>query len=144
MNIPKILLILTRIPFKILQNSGIPQHFESAEYGILHKLPLYFLEILKRLGTPLTVVHGGGGGGGGIFYGIAHYTLIVKLIDTAAEIFLVSLPVNYCYMLHRVVLHSSGILQSTYSMKTYVLSHFEHKLMSQSLPNFRELLSCGS
>ena len=64
MNIPRILLILTGIPgkpFKILRNSGISQDFESAGYEILHKLPLYFLVILKFLGTAFTVLHGGGG-----------------------------------------------------------------------------------
>ena len=30
-------------------------------------------------------------------------------------------------MLHCVVLHSSGILEITYSMNTYVLFHFEYK-----------------
>ena len=51
---PKILWILTGIPgksLKILQNSGIPQEFESAGFGILHKLLLSFLEIMKFLGT---------------------------------------------------------------------------------------------
>ena len=59
-----------RIPensFKVLQNSEIPQDFESAGFGILHKLLLSFLEILKFLGTRFSVVHGGGGGGGGDF-----------------------------------------------------------------------------
>ena len=46
---------------KVLQNSGIPQDFES---GILHKLLLSFLEILKFLGTQFSVVNVGGGGGG--------------------------------------------------------------------------------
>ena len=46
-------------PFKILQNSGIPQEFESAGFGILHKLLLSFLEILKFLGTQFSVVHRG-------------------------------------------------------------------------------------
>ena len=44
-------------PFKILQNSGIPQEFESAGFGILRKLLLCFLEILKFLGTQFGVVH---------------------------------------------------------------------------------------
>ena len=48
-------------PFKVLRNSGIPQDFESAGSGILQKLQLSFLEILKFLGTQFSVVHGGGG-----------------------------------------------------------------------------------
>ena len=48
---------------EVLQYSEIPQDFESAWFGILHKLPLSFLEILKFLGTQFIVVHGGGGGG---------------------------------------------------------------------------------
>ena len=62
MNISKILLILTGIPgkpFKVLRNSGIPQDFESEGFGILHKLPLYFLEILKFVGTQFSVAHRG-------------------------------------------------------------------------------------
>ena len=43
-----------------MQNSGIPQDFESAGSGILQKLQLSFLEILKFLGTQFGVVHGGG------------------------------------------------------------------------------------
>ena len=57
--------ILTGIPgnsFKVLQNSGIPQDFESAGFGILHRLLLSFLEILKFLGTQFSVVHREGGG----------------------------------------------------------------------------------
>ena len=68
-NFTKILWILTRIPgkpFKILQNSGIPQASESAGFQILYKLLLPFLEILKFLGTQFSVVDGGGGGGGGV------------------------------------------------------------------------------
>ena len=53
-----------------MQNSGIPQDFESAGSGILLKLQLSFLEILKVLGTQVSVVHGGGGW---IFSGIAQY-----------------------------------------------------------------------
>ena len=56
-------------PFKLLQNSGIPQDFDSAVFGILHKLPLSFLEILKFLGVQFSVAHGGGG----VFSGIAHF-----------------------------------------------------------------------
>ena len=62
-NFPKILQILTGIPgkpFKFLWNSGIPQDFESAGSGILQRLQLSFLEILKFLGTQFSVVHGGG------------------------------------------------------------------------------------
>ena len=65
MNLPPIFVTLTRIPensFKVLQNSGIAQDFESAGFGILHKLLLSFLEILKFLGTQFSVVHSGGGG----------------------------------------------------------------------------------
>ena len=60
MNFPQIFAILTGIPgnsFKVLQNSGIPQDFELAGFGILHKLLLSFLEILKFLGTQFNVVH---------------------------------------------------------------------------------------
>ena len=49
-NFLKILKILTKIPgkpFKFLQNSGIPQDFESAGSGILQNLQLSFMEILK-------------------------------------------------------------------------------------------------
>ena len=45
-----------------LQNSGIPQDSESVGFRILYKLLLPFLEILKFLGTQLSVVHGGDGG----------------------------------------------------------------------------------
>ena len=51
-NTPKILQILTGIPekpFTFLRNSGIPQDFESVGSGILQKLKLSFLEILKFL-----------------------------------------------------------------------------------------------
>ena len=67
-NFPQIFGVLTAIPgnsFKVFRNSGIPQDFESAGFGILYKLLLSFLEILKFLGTQFSVVHGGGGGGGG-------------------------------------------------------------------------------
>ena len=67
MNFSQIFGILTGIPgnsLKVLQNSGIPQDFESAGFGILHKLLLCFLEILKFLGTQFGVVHREGGGGG--------------------------------------------------------------------------------
>ena len=61
---PRNLWILTRIPeksFKILQISGIPQDFESAGFGILHKL----LGNLEIFGYPIQChVHGGGGGRG--------------------------------------------------------------------------------
>ena len=62
MNFSKISLILTGIPgkpFKVLQNSGIPEDFESAGFGILQKLLLSFLEILKLVGTQFIVVHRG-------------------------------------------------------------------------------------
>ena len=62
MNFSKILPILTRIPgkqFKVLQNSGIPQDFELARFGILQKLSLSFLEILKFLGAQFSVIHRG-------------------------------------------------------------------------------------
>ena len=62
MNFPKILGILTGIPgkpFKILQNSEIPQDSKSAGFGILHKLLLSFLEILKFLGIQFSVVNRG-------------------------------------------------------------------------------------
>ena len=68
MNFLQIFGILTGIllnSFKVLQNSGIPQDFESAGFGILYKLLLPSLEILNFLGTQVSVVHGGGGGGGG-------------------------------------------------------------------------------
>ena len=63
MNFPQIIGILTGLrgnSFKVLQNSGIPQDLESAGFGILHKLLLLFLEILKFLGTQFSVVHWGG------------------------------------------------------------------------------------
>ena len=44
---------------QILRNSGIPQDFESASSGLLQKLQLSFLEILKFLGTQFSVVHRG-------------------------------------------------------------------------------------
>ena len=78
---PKFCKFLTGIlgnPFKFLRNFGIPQDFGPAGYGILQKLQLSFLEILKFLGTQFSVVHGDGGGGGAcvcvsvwIFSGIA-------------------------------------------------------------------------
>ena len=54
MNFLEIFGILTGIPgnsLKVLLNSGIPQDFESVGFGILHKLLLSSLEILKFLGT---------------------------------------------------------------------------------------------
>ena len=66
MNFPTILWILTgfsRKPFKALQNSGIPQDLESVRFGILQKLLLSFLEILKVLSTQFSVVHRAGGCG---------------------------------------------------------------------------------
>ena len=48
------------IPLKFLQNSGIPQDFESVGSGILQKLQLSFLEILKFLGTQFGVLHSWG------------------------------------------------------------------------------------
>ena len=48
--------------YKTLRNSGIPKDVESAVFGMLHKLLLSFLEILKFLGTQFSVVHRGGGG----------------------------------------------------------------------------------
>ena len=74
MNFPKFLWILTRIPrksFKVLQNSGILQYLvELAMFGILQKLLLSLLEILKLLSTQFSVVHTTvGGGGGGYFLG---------------------------------------------------------------------------
>ena len=76
MNFPQIFGILTGIlgnSFKVLQNSALPQDSESAELGILHKLLLSFLEILKVLDAQFSVVHGGRGGGERIFSGIAQY-----------------------------------------------------------------------
>ena len=64
MNFTKIFWILIGIPgkpFKVLQNSGFRRDFESAGFGILHKLLLPFLEILKFLGTQFNVVHTGRG-----------------------------------------------------------------------------------
>ena len=75
MNFPQIFGILTGIPgnsFKVFQNSGIPQDFESAGCGILHKL-LCFLEILKFLGTQFGVVHRGCVD---IFWDIISYNII--------------------------------------------------------------------
>ena len=46
-------------PFKVLQNSGTPRDCESAGFGILQKLLLSFLQILKFLGTQFSVVHRG-------------------------------------------------------------------------------------
>ena len=64
MNFSEMLWILTGIPrkpFTILQNSGIPQDFESAGFGFLQTVLLYCpsLEILKFLDTQFSVVHGG-------------------------------------------------------------------------------------
>ena len=89
-NSPKFCKFLTGIPgnpFKFLRNFGIPQDFGPAGYGILQKLQLSFLEILKFLGTQFSVVHGDGVGGGGvlvcvcvcvwIFSGIAQHNRII-------------------------------------------------------------------
>ena len=46
---------IPRKPFKILQTSGIPQDCETAGFGILQKLLLFFLEILKFLGAQFKV-----------------------------------------------------------------------------------------
>ena len=37
------------------------------------------------------------------------------------------LPMKFSDILQHFLLHSTGILQNTYSMKAYVLLHFEHK-----------------
>ena len=50
----------SRKTIQILRNSGIPQDFELAGSGILQKLQLSFLEILKILGTQLSIIHGRG------------------------------------------------------------------------------------
>ena len=74
MNFLHIFGILTGIPgnsFKVLQNSGIPEDFESAGFEILHKLPLSSLEIVEFFGTQVSVVHRVVW----IFSGIAHYPL---------------------------------------------------------------------
>ena len=71
----------SRKTFKILQNSGIPQEFESAELGILDKLLLSFLEMLKFLDVQFSVVHKGGGC---IFSGIAQCRKI-KLSDSELD-----------------------------------------------------------
>ena len=44
---------------EILQNSEIPQDLESVRFGILQKLLLSFLEILKVLSTEFSVVRRG-------------------------------------------------------------------------------------
>ena len=62
----------SRKTVQVLQNSGIPQDFESAGFGILQKLLLSSLEILKFLGIQFSVAHRGGGGK--IFSGVAHST----------------------------------------------------------------------
>ena len=65
MNLLQVFGILTGIQgnsFKVLQDSGIPQDFESAGFGILHKLLLSFLEILT-FWEPTSVSSIGGGGG---------------------------------------------------------------------------------
>ena len=78
---------MTGIPrktFEVLQNFGILQAFESARFGILQKLLLSFLEMLKFLGTQLSVVHRGEGGGW-IFSGTAHCHLLLSMLDTFRE-----------------------------------------------------------
>ena len=68
------------------------------------------------------------------------YTMTGKQIDTAIDAFLVSLPVKYCDILQ----HASDISYNTYSINAYVLLlYFEHKMTSQSLSNFTELLACA-
>ena len=57
----------SRKTIEFFRNSGIPQDFESAGSGILQKLQLSFMEILKFLGTLFSVVRWGGGGGVDIF-----------------------------------------------------------------------------
>ena len=78
MNFPQIFGILTGIPgssFKVLQNSGIPQDFESAGSGVLHKLQLSFLEILKLFPNSVSSIEGVW-----IFSGIAQRPQLKKLI----------------------------------------------------------------
>ena len=61
------------------------------------------------------------------------YTMTAKQVNAAINVLLVRLPVNCCDMLHRVVLHSSGILFNTYSMKQPDLYYFETiKMTSQA------------
>ena len=72
-------------PFKILQNSGFPQEFKSAGFGILHKLLPSFLEILKFLDTQFSVVYRGVW----LFSGVADWNLfemehVCQFSDTLA------------------------------------------------------------
>ena len=67
MNFPQNFLNFDRNSGKTIQNLAKfwnSQEFESAGFGILHKLLLSFLEILKFLGTHFSVVYWRGGGGG--------------------------------------------------------------------------------
>ena len=56
-----------------------------------------------------------------------HYITTVMDIDASIHALLI-LPHLQCYnVLHRCLLFLADILQNTYSIKTYVLLHFEHK-----------------
>ena len=73
------------------QNSGIPQDFESAGFGILYKLPLSFLDIMKFLGTQFSVVHLGGGGGdifqnSPLYYKFFVFVSCIWILDISAII----------------------------------------------------------
>ena len=73
-NFPQILQILSGIPgkpFKFLQNSGIPQHFESAGLWNPAKTAVVLLGNPDVLGTQFCVVHRGAGW---IFSGIVQFT----------------------------------------------------------------------
>ena len=56
---PQTFVNFDRKPFKVLQNSGIPQDSQPVRFGVLQKLLLSFLAILKVFSTQFSVVHRG-------------------------------------------------------------------------------------
>ena len=61
-----------------------------------------------------------------------------------AGLFVVWIMCLRCYTNKNVFYHTDTFIINTYSMKTFVLLHFEHKMTSHSLSNFCiELLAAG-
>ena len=124
----KSFLILTGIPGKtiqVLRNSGIPQDFESAGFGILHKLPLYFVEILKLLGTPLEKID--------------QRQMMVYWWFSAGN--------SKVLVFHMVFIYESDGFYLVFHWTITKLSHFQHMVFGVVLINFSSaqfsVVHCG-